>query len=115
MTQRAGELCHRVTIQKHEVTYDENNYETGEGWTDLVSVWGKLTHLSGRDLLAAQAAQSQTVARLKIRYREDVDTTMRVIHKGRIYAITSPPLSDPDTGNIYITFTLSGGIEKYYS
>ena len=112
MSQRAGELCHRIKIQKFTKTYDEYNYPT-ETWVDHASLWAKITHLSGKDMLAAQAAQSETVARLKIRYREDIDTTMRVIHKGRIYAITSPALDDPESGNVYCTFSLSGGVEKF--
>ena len=112
MTLAAGELCHRIKIQKLTKTYDDYNYPT-EVWVDHISLWAKITPSSARDLIAAQAAQSETVARLKIRYREDIDTTMRVIHKGRIYAITSPALDDPESGNVYCAFTLSGGVEKF--
>lgn len=112
MSQRAGELCHRIKIQKFTKTYDEYNYPT-ETWVDHASLWAKITPLSTRDLIAAQAAQSETVARLKIRYRKDIDTTMRIIHKGRIYAITSPALDDPESGNVFCTLTLSGGVEKF--
>jgi len=110
---RANELKSRVQIQKKTTGTDENNYPIPESWIDFKKIWAKVTHLSGRDLIAAQAAQSETVARLKINYRTDIDSTMRVIHKGRIYAITSPPLDDPGSGNEYCTFTLSGGLEKF--
>ncbi|WP_151802640.1 phage head closure protein [Acinetobacter guillouiae] len=110
---RSNELRHRVQIQQKTDGRDENNYPIPEQWVDYKTLWAKITPLSARDLIAAQAAQSETVARLKINYRTDIETTMRVIHKGRIYAITSPALDDPDSGNEYCTFTLSGGLEKY--
>ncbi len=113
MGRRAGELCHRVQIQKKTSGRDENNYPIVEGWVLHKVLWAKVTPLSARDLIAAQAAQSETIARLKINYRTDIETTMRVIHKGRIYAITSPALDDPESGNEYCTFTLSGGLEKF--
>lgn len=113
MARLSEELIHRVQIQKKSSGFDDNNYPIPEHWTDFKKIWAKVTHLSGRDLIAAQAAQSETVARIKINYRTDIETTMRVIHKGRIYAITSPALDDADSGNEYCTFTLSGGLEKY--
>lgn len=113
MGRRAGELRHRVQIQKKTSGRDENNYPIPEGWSIHKVLWAKVTPLSARDLIAAQAAQSETIARLKINYRTDIETTMRVIHKGRIYAITSPALDDPESGNEYCTFTLSGGLEKF--
>lgn len=111
---RSNELRHRVIIQ-YQVggNRDENNYPIPEAWLEFKTLWAKVTPLSARDLIAAQAAQSETIARLKINYRTDIETTMRVVHKGRIYAITSPALDDPESGNEYCTFTLSGGLEKF--
>lgn len=111
--QRASELRHRVTIQQKLIERDENNYPRPEVWIDHVKLWAKVTPLSAKDLLAAQAGQGKTVARMKIRYREDIDTTMRVIHKGRIYAIDGPPLDDPNNSYEYVTLLLSNGTEQY--
>ncbi len=112
MAQRAGELIHRVQIQKFEKTRNEYGH-FDETWVDHVKLWARVTHLSGRDLISAQAMQSETIARLKIRYRDNIDSTMRVVYKNRIYAINSPALEDADNGNIYVTFTLSNGVGKY--
>ena len=67
--------------------------------------------MSGKDLIAAQANQSKVVARLKIRYREDITTEMRIIYKDKVYGINSQALEDTNTGYEYVTFLLSQGTE----
>ena len=104
MTQRAGELCHRVTVQHKTTTYDDYNYET-EAWTEFKKLWGKLDFLSVKDSLNAKAAGSQTTARLKLRKRDDIDTTMRILFDGQTFV--SPPKPDNENGRIYMTLELS--------
>ena len=106
MAQRAGELCHRVTIQHKTTTYDEYNYET-EAWTEFKKLWGKLDFLSVKDSINAKAAGSETTARLKLRKRDDINTTMRVLYDGQIFQIVSPPKPDNENGRIYMTLELS--------
>lgn len=107
----ASELRHRVTIQQKGLDRDADGYPKPDTWTDYKNLWAKVTHLSGKDLIAAQANQSKVVARLKLRYREDIHTEMRVLYKGKRYAIDSQALEDVNSGNEYITFLLSEGAE----
>ena len=90
MGQNAGELCHRVTI-RHYVAggRDEDGFEIEGSWQEYKQLWAKITPLSAKDLISAQADQSEVVARMKIRYREDISTTMQVIWKGRTFSIQS--------------------------
>lgn len=106
MAQRAGELCHRVTIQHKTTVYDEYNYET-EAWTEFKKLWSKVTFLSVKDGLTAKAAGSQTTARLKLRKRKDIDSGMRVLFDGQTFQIVSPPKPDNENGRIYMTLELS--------
>ena len=106
MVQRAGELCHRVTIQHKTMVYDEYNYET-EAWTEYKKLWSKVTFLSVKDGLTAKAAGSETTARLKLRKRKDIDTGMRVLFDGQTFQIVSPPKPDNENGRIYMTLELS--------
>jgi len=106
MTQRAGELCHRVTIQYKTTTYDEYNYET-EAWSEYKKLWGKLEFLSVKDSINAKAAGSETTARLKLRKRKDIDSGMRVLYDGQTFQIVSPPKPDNENGRIYMTLELS--------
>lgn len=106
MTQRAGELCQRVTIQHKTTVYDEYNYET-EAWTEFKKLWGRITFLSVKDGLTAKAAGSETTARLKLRKRDDIDSGMRVLFDGQTFQIVSPPKPDNENGRIYMTLELS--------
>lgn len=110
----AGELRHRVVIQK--ITnggFNNHGFEIDAGWIDFKTLWAKVTPVSAKDLISSQAEQSEVVARLKIRYRTDIDTTMRIVWKNRIFAIHSQALDDNVTGNQYCTFLLSGGMEQF--
>lgn len=114
MPVHAGELRHRITVQSiTDGGRDEDGFEIESAWSDYIKLWAKITPLSSKDLISAQADQSEVVARMKIRYREDIDTTMRVIWKGRIFAISSQALDDNETGVTYSTFNLSGDVERF--
>nr|WP_317199798.1 phage head closure protein [uncultured Psychrobacter sp.] len=116
MAVKAGELRHRVTIQEYiKGGRDDDGHELPSDWTLYQTVWAKITPLSTKDLLTAQAAQSEVSARMKVRYQtgQNINTTMRVVWKDRIYAIDSQGLDDADTGLEYTTFNLSGGVEQF--
>ena len=107
MAQRAGELCHRVTIQHKTTTYDEYNNELEPIWSEYKKLWSKVEFLSVKDTLTAKAVGSETNARLKIRKRTDITTEMRVLWKDQTFQIVSPPKPDNENGRIYMTLELS--------
>lgn len=109
---RAGDLRHRVTLQKQVTAQDQ---QTGAmlppTWVDFATVWASVEALSARDLIAAQGAQSEVVARIVIRYRPGVDATMRALHRGRIYNIHGA-LPDAKSGLEYLTLPVSEGLNN---
>ncbi len=109
MTLAAGELRHRVTVQSKptEPQYDEHNSEIPSEWTDFKKLWGKIEFLSVKDSINAKAAGSETLARLKLRKRDDINTSMRVLYDGQTFQIVSPPKPDNENGRIYMTLELS--------
>lgn len=116
MSVAAGELRHRVIIQQYvKGGRDADGFDLPSGWALLTKAYSKITPLSTKDLLSAQAAASEVSARMKVRYKTgmSINTDMRVIWKGRIFAIVSQGLDDNDTGLEYTTFNLSGGIEQF--
>ncbi len=116
MAVSAGELRHRVSIQQYiKGGRDDDGFDMPSSWTLFKKVYCKITPLSTKDLLSAQATDSEVSARMKVRYSSGlgIDTDMRVIWKGRTFAIDSQGLDDADTGLEYTTFNLSSGIEQF--
>lgn len=107
---KAGKLRHRIIIQHHDSFQDMNTGEMVTGWTDFASVWASVEPLSARDFIAAQANQSEISARIVIRYRPGILSTMRIIHRGKVYNIEGPPLPDADSGLEYLTLVVSAGV-----
>ena len=112
MTGLASELRHKVVIQsKGKGGRDEDGYSLPNTWTTYKNLWAKVTPVAARDLVLTQSEQTEVTARLKIRYRTDINTTMRVLWKDKIYSIQSEGLDDNVDGYTYTTFNLSSGVE----
>lgn len=110
---RAGPLRHRITFQSPGLVQDSDSGEMVEGWADVWrGVAARVEPLSVKDLIAAQANQSQLSARIVIRYREGVLPTMRILYRSKIYNIEGPALPDPKTGREYLTLAVSEGLNN---
>ena len=107
----AYKLRHRITLQRFVKTQDPTTGLISEEWVDDATVWASVEPLSGRDFIAARAQQSEISSRVVIRYRPDVDSTMRLVHRGRIYSIEGPPLPDAKSGLEYLTLMVAAGVE----
>lgn len=106
---RIGKLRHRVTIERPGSTQDPNTGEMIPGWAPVATVWASVEPLSAREFIAAQAGQSEISARIKIRHRDGINATMRVVHRGQVYNIEGV-LPDPESGRHYITLPVSEGV-----
>ncbi|SOQ06547.1 phage head closure protein [Pseudomonas syringae group genomosp. 3] len=109
---RAGRLRHRIDIQDRTFTQDRNTGEMVPGpW---VTTWedcpAEIKPLSTRDFVQAQAAQAEITARIVIRYRPGVTSSMRAVHGETIYTLTGPPLADDGSGREYLTLMVSAGV-----
>lgn len=107
----AGELRHRVELLKLTLARDTTTGEEVESWAKERTVWAKLTYLSGKEFIAAQAEASKVVARIKMRYRTDIDHTYRAKHRGKVYNIEAV-LPDNESGLEWITLLVSEGVER---
>ena len=110
-TFRAGRLRHRVSIQKQTEVIDPDLGPIGRDWVEMDKVWAEISPLSARDFIQSSALQSQITARITIRYRDDVDASMRVVHRNKVYNITGV-LSDRDSGVEYLTLPCSEGTNE---
>lgn len=108
---QAGRLRQRITFQALGLTQDPGTGEEIDGWE---TVWDKVPAsvepLSARDLIAAQAGQSEASGRMVIRYRPGVLPTMRIVHRGDVYNIQGQPMPDPVSGLEYLTILVAKGI-----
>lgn len=110
MSVEAGSLHHRIDIMRR---VDVQNIADGEMTVQLqpfaLNVAARVTPLSARELIAAQAVNSEVTARIKIRYRPGLDASMCILHRGLTYNIAGV-LPDPDSGLEYITLPVSQGL-----
>ena len=108
---QAGKLRHRIQIQQKTAGRDPVTGEVNEAiWSSFAEVWAAFTPLSGREFIAARAAQSEATARVVIRYRPGVLPTMRILYRGDIYTIVGPPLADPVSGKDYLSILVATGV-----
>ena len=109
---KAGDLRHQIELQHKVTPRDPATGEYGEPeWRLFARVWAKFSPLSARDLIAAQAGQSEATARIVIRHREGILPTMCIVHRGEPYSIEGPPLEDPKSGLEYLTILVSKGVK----
>jgi SPP1 family predicted phage head-tail adaptor len=83
---QAGQLRHRVTIQKFTVACDT----AGEGtktWTTHATVWASVRPIRGREFFEAQKMSSEVTAKITTRYISGVLPSWRFLHGTKIYTI----------------------------
>ena len=106
---RVGQLRQRVLLQRKSYEQDQKSGAMVETWQNVANVWASIEPLSVREFIASQAMQAEITARAVIRYRADMEATMRLIHRGKIYNIIGI-LADKNSGLEYQTLTLSEGV-----
>lgn len=87
---QAGRLRERVTLERKTAgAVDPWGQPIPDAWESLATVWAAVEPLAGREYIAAQAAQSEVTTRIRIRWRGDVDSQIRVVHRGKTYDVMS--------------------------
>ncbi len=105
----SGKLRHWVQLQAPGTTQDPDSGEMVEHWQTFAQVWADVVPASAREFMAANAEQSEVRGRMTIRYRDDVDATMRVIHRGKWYAILGV-MEDAKSGREHLTLMTAEGV-----
>lgn len=94
---RAGKLKHRVTIQMPARVRDAAG-QPAIGWTDFAKVWANVQYLNGRQFLTSNGEANSATASIRLRYRTDLNATMRVLYGSTIFDIVAV-LPDEDGGD----------------
>lgn len=105
----AGELRHKVELQQPVETQDPDTGEMETVWTTIARPWAKIAPMSGREFLAAAAEQSEVRGKIVIRYRGEIDATMRIVYRGKWYGILAV-LPDADSGIEHLSCMTAEGV-----
>jgi len=85
---RPGRLDRRISFQKKTVT--QNSFgELDETWANYATVWAERVQLRGREYWQAKQVAAELTTRYRIRYRDDLDPTMRLMDGSKTYDILS--------------------------
>lgn len=79
-------LNNRVTIESPVAGFDAIGQPV-VGWATVATVWANIRHQSGAESIKAEAVSAVVKASIRIRYRTDIDASMRVTNGATIYAI----------------------------
>ena len=82
-----GKLNDRVTLQRRAAGSDAMGQASG-AWTEVATVWALVLPLRGREFFAAAQVQQEQSIKVTMRYRADVEPTMRLMWQGKPHDIT---------------------------
>ncbi|MGF6958000.1 phage head closure protein [Paraburkholderia youngii] len=83
----AGGLEQRVTIQRPDVVRESSGEPVVDQWLDVATVWADITPVKGREWLASAEFRPNVTNRIRIRWLDGIDTTMRVVWGATIFDI----------------------------
>lgn len=79
-------LRHKVSIQAPSNSRDAAGQPI-EGWAEIAAPWADIRVLGGLETIKAGAVTPQVKASIRIRYRTDIDASMRVVHGATVYQV----------------------------
>lgn len=93
---RIGKKRDQVTLEWWEKGQRTASGATPEGWQSGRTLWAEVEQLRGRTLFAAQEANAETTARIRMRYQPDVadatGKTLRLRHGATVYRLEGRPI-----------------------
>ncbi|MEX3690607.1 phage head closure protein [Paraburkholderia sp. BR14263] len=84
---RAGRLKYRVELERPALEVLHNGEPIVEAWETVDVVWAAIEPMTGREWLASQEWRPQVTTRITIRWRDDITSVNRVVHRGVVYNI----------------------------
>jgi SPP1 family predicted phage head-tail adaptor len=105
----AGSLRRWVEFQARDAGLDAFG-QPPQTWNTFYACWGEVKDLSMREMIAAQAINSEVSTRIKIRYHAGIEGKHRAVCGGVIYNLM-PPI-DPDGRKIELHIGCSRGLNQ---
>ncbi|CAB3838379.1 hypothetical protein LMG26686_01319 [Achromobacter mucicolens] len=83
---KAGPLRNKVQILRQEKVRAGGGQVVGQ-WVEHAKVWANFQRLTGLGAIKAESEVALIKASVRIRYRDDINDTMRVQHGGIFYDV----------------------------
>lgn len=84
---QAGRLRYRLRFEKPVRIRDESGEVIVDQWVEAFTVWGAVEPLTGREYLTSAEFRPGVSTRIRVRWRDDLDASLRVLHAGVVYDI----------------------------
>lgn len=102
----------RVQLQQRSATNDDVGGQS-VAWETVATLWASIVALGGRELLSAQAVQSEVTHSVTVRYRAEFSSpktaaAMRLVYGARIFNISS--VENVDEQNKVVVLTCFEGL-----
>lgn len=90
---KAGDLDRRITIEQRSVSQDATYGTATLAWTTLATVWAQVRDVlpSRSEQVADNVSLARRPSRIRIRYRSDITSDMRIDYGGRKLRIIAGP------------------------
>ena len=75
---RAGDLRHRITLQRASETSDGMGPGGAITWSDIMTVWAERWNVSGAERVEAARTKQNSIARWHCRHNAAIVPTMRI-------------------------------------
>lgn len=86
---RAGYLRNKAEIQLLGNAQDEFGSVVEDQYTKFKDVWCSIIPISGKENFLSNADFAKVTHKIKIRYLENINSSMRLVWKNRIFNFTS--------------------------
>lgn len=104
---QSGNLRHRAELQKQSGTSDGAGGEAMT-WVRERDIWCHIRSISGSQQMESMRRDSSISHEITVRYADDIDTTKRLVYKGKQYRIEA--VRNPDELNDRLELIASTGV-----
>ena len=85
---RAGELDRKITVER-AMAVTSGTGEVTHTWATFATIWARRVPIKADEYFTAQQVNAPVDARFQIRWRDGLDSAMRLVYDGKTYDILS--------------------------
>jgi SPP1 family predicted phage head-tail adaptor len=86
---RSSDLTEFIAIERQGGRTNENGEPLPDDWVTHDRVWADVRFISGKEHVISGAVRSSAIASIRIRFRTDIDSDMRIRYDGQLYDIVA--------------------------